>query len=312
MMSLLEIFILTIQLVRVASAVKACYYPDGNQQTADTPCDASAADSHCCGSKDICLSNGLCFQVGGVQSVTRGSCTDATWSSPACSRLCIDGTSFNSRNPESRRAAKELILACWPENGGGGCVITQAPTVSSNAGWSDLFCCMDFNITTKRCHYKNNGSDQPFPIPSAELIFDRSSGGRNPNCTLSSARTFTMTSTVISETRSTGSPNPIPCTTRTAIADHETHCDQSEKLAIGAGIGIPMLAAACAALVAFYFQKRQTTKFKLKLEKESKIHRQFQMIASMSTVKADTSGQQELDEIHVNEVDGRACQYEMG
>lgn len=71
----------------------ACYYPSGNKQTVDRPCDNSVSESHCCGVNDICLTNGMCFQLGDVLLVTRGSCTDQSWSSSACPRECSDSKS---------------------------------------------------------------------------------------------------------------------------------------------------------------------------------------------------------------------------
>ncbi|KAF2164898.1 hypothetical protein M409DRAFT_56255 [Zasmidium cellare ATCC 36951] len=60
-----------------------CYYPDGSPST-DTPCSTNG-DSSCCSSSSFCMDNGLCFG-GGI--VSRGSCTDKTWGSSACTGYC--------------------------------------------------------------------------------------------------------------------------------------------------------------------------------------------------------------------------------
>ncbi|MCJ1318708.1 hypothetical protein MMC15_004038 [Xylographa vitiligo] len=70
-----------------------CWYPDGKTQAADTPCQVGTAAS-CCGqqadgSPAYCLSNGLCLSD---MVVSRGSCTDQTWQSSACSQHCQQNT----------------------------------------------------------------------------------------------------------------------------------------------------------------------------------------------------------------------------
>ncbi|KAK4494146.1 hypothetical protein PRZ48_014444 [Zasmidium cellare] len=65
------------------SSAQQCYYPDGSPST-DTPCSTNG-DSACCSSSSFCMDNGLCFG-GGI--VSRGSCTDKTWGSEACTGYC--------------------------------------------------------------------------------------------------------------------------------------------------------------------------------------------------------------------------------
>ncbi|EME40690.1 hypothetical protein DOTSEDRAFT_65358 [Dothistroma septosporum NZE10] len=66
------------------STAQQCYFPDGTPST-DIPCGSSGQSSSCCGSDEFCMDNGLCFG-GGL--VSRGSCTDRTWASQACSGYC--------------------------------------------------------------------------------------------------------------------------------------------------------------------------------------------------------------------------------
>ncbi|CAK3931701.1 Hypothetical predicted protein [Lecanosticta acicola] len=61
-----------------------CYYPDG-APSEDTPCSDGEGASSCCGSGSFCMDNGLCFG-GGL--VSRGSCTDKSWKSEACTGYC--------------------------------------------------------------------------------------------------------------------------------------------------------------------------------------------------------------------------------
>jgi len=77
--------ILLIFLSAQQGRAQSCYYPDGETLSEDVVCDATGADSACCPSNSFCLAGGLCV-AGGV--VSRGSCTDQTWGSPACAGYC--------------------------------------------------------------------------------------------------------------------------------------------------------------------------------------------------------------------------------
>lgn len=95
-------------LIRPISA--NCYNPDGTDHnvavnasypgSADeyyAPCNPDAKASMCCAigpgrqsDPDICASNGLCLDPGGTW--WRESCTDQSWSDPACVKLYVNGT----------------------------------------------------------------------------------------------------------------------------------------------------------------------------------------------------------------------------
>ncbi|KAJ5167428.1 uncharacterized protein N7482_006209 [Penicillium canariense] len=68
-----------------------CYFPSGNLAAGNVPCsdDTSAT---CCGSGDICLSNGLCLNVAHQPYVlSRGACTNSDWQA-GCSSYCSSST----------------------------------------------------------------------------------------------------------------------------------------------------------------------------------------------------------------------------
>lgn len=74
---------------------RTCYYPD-KSISKGTPCDPNAAVSPCCGPGFICLSNGLCSpgpedRKSYQYDLYRSACTDPTWNSTACPRLCFGG-----------------------------------------------------------------------------------------------------------------------------------------------------------------------------------------------------------------------------
>ena len=88
-------------LTTLASA--ACYYQNGTDVTAYNPgniayaaCNASAEASMCCRiniadkpARDHCRADGFCDSPKYVY-LWRESCTDPTWRSPHCQKLCLD------------------------------------------------------------------------------------------------------------------------------------------------------------------------------------------------------------------------------
>ena len=94
------------------SAHASCYYPDGTEMIARpygkqyAPCNPSNEHSMCCGlsrevpAPDLCQSDGLCFAPWN-QRVWRDGCTDPTWRSPACIKLCIAGIGKSTSSSKS-------------------------------------------------------------------------------------------------------------------------------------------------------------------------------------------------------------------
>lgn len=76
----------------------ACFVPNGTNRDALTdvrnnkyvPCEGGG-HSMCCNtaSGDKCQPNGLCWNEG-ARLTWRESCTDPTWQSPKCLKLCVD------------------------------------------------------------------------------------------------------------------------------------------------------------------------------------------------------------------------------
>ena len=86
-------YILGIQLLYtpVVSSQKKCYSPIGNDLTRTanhTLCRPEAPVTHCCEPEAACLDNGLCFLAFDL-SISTGTCTDKTWSDPACFQGCL-------------------------------------------------------------------------------------------------------------------------------------------------------------------------------------------------------------------------------
>lgn len=82
------------------SSSSPCYYPNGQKNNIDVPCDPSASVSMCCGDPASCLSNGLCQtiddqQMNGNISYARGTCTDNQWGSSTCPQHCLSSKILN-------------------------------------------------------------------------------------------------------------------------------------------------------------------------------------------------------------------------
>lgn len=82
-----RLILVVVVLLFAKALCQQCWYPDGMTQSQDKPCNASAAASSCCNEDDMCLDNGLCLHFG---IISRGSCTDKTWTSDSCPRYCTD------------------------------------------------------------------------------------------------------------------------------------------------------------------------------------------------------------------------------
>ncbi|KAI9825885.1 MAG: hypothetical protein M1832_000826 [Thelocarpon impressellum] len=69
-----------------AQDTRSCFFPNGGVSDNDRPCGTDgSAHSACCAQDAYCLSNGLCSNG---HILSRGSCTDLTWASPACTAFC--------------------------------------------------------------------------------------------------------------------------------------------------------------------------------------------------------------------------------
>jgi hypothetical protein len=92
-------FLVSLPLASSASA--NCYDPNGNNRNGYItgtaapyqPCNPGDLASMCCSvAFNECRSDGLCFDG---TTLWRESCTDPTWQSPSCIKLCVNGTGMN-------------------------------------------------------------------------------------------------------------------------------------------------------------------------------------------------------------------------
>ncbi|ERF74581.1 hypothetical protein EPUS_00711 [Endocarpon pusillum Z07020] len=90
--------------LRATPTEAECFTPNGTDRndmpgvSGDPyqPCPSDGDVAMCCriGTGDICVEHGLCFNPSG-NIYWRESCTDRTWSDPACVKLFVNGTGFS-------------------------------------------------------------------------------------------------------------------------------------------------------------------------------------------------------------------------
>lgn len=114
------------------STYAACYYPNGTNRNPELdfefyqPCNSSNEHSMCCRSdSNQCRSDGLCLDLTAPQ-VWRESCTDPTWNSSSCVKLCYSGLGILH---QSQAVAKMKL--CW-------CTMKSLPSKGSRATWPIL------------------------------------------------------------------------------------------------------------------------------------------------------------------------------
>lgn len=83
-----------------SSSRAACYYPNGSDENARLsvevyqPCDSGDEHSMCCALNrtiaDKCRKDGLCVSTWD-SNIWRDGCTDPTWKSSSCIKLCASG-----------------------------------------------------------------------------------------------------------------------------------------------------------------------------------------------------------------------------
>ncbi|KAH8881898.1 hypothetical protein GQ53DRAFT_754038 [Thozetella sp. PMI_491] len=66
-------------------AGQVCYDATGSADKNLLPCNPNDKISPCCSISDVCLSNGLCLDLGSDNSFTTQGCTDQSWASPCIS-----------------------------------------------------------------------------------------------------------------------------------------------------------------------------------------------------------------------------------
>ena len=215
---------------------------DGTQTTDATsqPCFPSANVTHCCGTGETCLKNGLCLlkvrveatgtcfpmltlEVQNDTSLNTGLCTDSTWQDQACFPRCLT---------PRRRQAPSSVYRC-----------SNNKWCCSDGVSNATSCCQDqdidlFPIIEHAAVENGSAFLHGYSIaPIASIL----TNGVGPTTTPLQTLTFTTDisgSPVTITATTTGDPTALPVR---EVADHQAVL--TSGLGAGLGIGIPLLAA---------------------------------------------------------------------
>ncbi|KAF2489645.1 hypothetical protein BU16DRAFT_622289 [Lophium mytilinum] len=184
-----------------------CYLPSGRLSPNTKPCLSTSGDghSHCCDPAiNACLDNGLCY-VYTSGDTARESCTDSTWISTACPQYC-------------REMGRELAYI------DSGCGLVGKLFIGGQPMW----CCQfyDGNCST-------NGG--PFPLTGGRVIPGWGPLAKDALAVSAAASTAVVTTTVVRDASATAAAS------ETACVSGKGREKRSAMLAVGAGVGVPLV-----------------------------------------------------------------------
>ncbi|KAL1837792.1 hypothetical protein VTJ49DRAFT_3402 [Mycothermus thermophilus] len=243
--------LLAVAAAPVARGAIRCYFPNGQFNPDDVPCDPGAAVSMCCGSRDACLSSGLCLNEGtgptrGI-SFARGTCTDRTWNSSICPQNCRinqdSGTNSSAYN-----------------FGAGGVQVWEC--VGQGYQHPGAFCCESAREKTRCCETQT----AVFTLPGASIgnalpvqMFPATPGaspsedGETTQTDADRGQTTDLGPTAISNnpTTATAAPGTSPS------SSSNSGMNDAAKIALGVGIGVGVTLLIAAAVVVGYLRAKK-------------------------------------------------------
>ncbi|KAH7094911.1 hypothetical protein FB567DRAFT_511308 [Paraphoma chrysanthemicola] len=232
------IILITINLLSIlpfSLAANICYLPDGSTNK-DVPCDPNAPVTQCCGTRDACLSNGLCILSASNNtgiSYARGTCTDRSWSSPLCPQQC----QLNLDTPTNQSAY---------DFRSGGVQVWQCG--SQGYARDAAYCCESEAEKTRCC----STSSAVFTLLAATIG--------------ASTSVSTSSSTPITSTSRSSSTGPTASASRTESGAATTSStaplageskSNSKAIGIGVGVGGAVLIIIAAGIVFFIRKKKR-------------------------------------------------------
>lgn len=96
MKHLFLLLVSSVGILETSAQEPTCYFPNGRDMNALErsevyhPCNSNTEFSMCCAAWDKCRPDGLCAS-GFDGNIWRDGCTDPTWKSPSCIKLCDTG-----------------------------------------------------------------------------------------------------------------------------------------------------------------------------------------------------------------------------
>ncbi|KAI0468270.1 hypothetical protein F4859DRAFT_491027 [Xylaria cf. heliscus] len=249
----------------VDAAASKCYYPDGSAATGDSPCNPNADVSACCGSSSdsTCLNNNLCED--GKGRVIRGSCSDQSWSDPACPRYCL-----------SFKFGGEDLIPC------------------TNVTKDNVSYCCDGAIDN--CCNSGDGRFQVLPYPTSAIATWNAAAtqfkllpGVSISSSTSSSSTVsssTTTTTLPSSTTSSAPTTPPPSSSSAAPDTSTGNSGLSTGAQAGIGVGVAG-GVVLAALLGYLFWRVQKTQNALKEQQALNSHQHQMTSYTPNTTMAD-------------------------
>ncbi|KAL4874898.1 hypothetical protein BJY04DRAFT_211732 [Aspergillus karnatakaensis] len=205
----------------MVNETRTCFFPSGAVATNNVACSSDEYTS-CCGTHDLCLSNGLCLAVVHQPYVlSRGACTDPEWG-PGCPQYCRDN------------------------NPAGGCSIIN---LIFNQGVSTYCCGTPIATDDLTVICPENGS--AFEVPTAHALVGYAM--------LSNVSTLDAVNRT--QTSSCPDNSTITATNTTATRDADSTCCTTNgtchSTAIGVGLGVPLGVIALASLTWAFFERKR-------------------------------------------------------
>ncbi|KAL9012396.1 MAG: hypothetical protein Q9173_002836 [Seirophora scorigena] len=225
-----------ITLIRsISAAAPPCYSPAGRRLPGYGVCDPRLAASVCCGSGDVCLSNGLCSNP--AREFYRGGCSDLTYKSGLCPAFCVNDpfTAF--------------VSVCDPNGGTGGIHLC------CDAGRKRGTCCNNQTEVFTLAAPFSSITAGPASATNPPTANDDSTG---PTSTSSGTIVFEFQRTVTPTSPSTPQAPSIDPTSPAAAADA---AHRAQRLSIGAiagaTVGGALLLLSLAALLLYCIRRRR-------------------------------------------------------
>ncbi|KAH7085260.1 hypothetical protein BKA63DRAFT_13757 [Paraphoma chrysanthemicola] len=231
------LILITINLFSVlpfSLAANICYLPDGSTNK-DVPCDPNAPVTQCCGTRDACLSNGLCILSASNNtgiSYARGTCTDRSWSSPLCPQQC----QLNLDTPTNQSAY---------DFRSGGVQVWQCG--SQGYAREAAYCCESDAEKTRCC----STSSAVFTLQAA-VIGASTSVSTSSSAPITSTSRSSSTGPTASASRSES--GAAPSLSASLGGESKTN---SKAIGIGVGVGGAVLLIIIAAGVVFFIRKKK-------------------------------------------------------
>ncbi|KAF2827084.1 hypothetical protein CC86DRAFT_406312 [Ophiobolus disseminans] len=221
-----------------------CYFPNG-ALSPSVPCDPSAEVTHCCLKKEQCLTNGICAIDAtinyGIQ-YGRGVCSDSTWQSPVCPKVCLDNQDLaTNSSAHDFRANGAGIYECN----------------AKGYGQEAEYCCESASEKARCC----STTSVIFTMPAASLGAVAIRASSTPVTTSVFTTTSIPASSTIGPSSTSGptaSATAAPISTPTEAPTKKISTGGAVGAGVGGALGVCLLVAA---LVFLFLRRRKQHKY---------------------------------------------------